>query len=232
MRRETPKIELSAFKEAVSRLCSQSFFIIDFDAHKVLFQSERMIYIDDATKKDIKGEYENPYFSLVSEDTLVMFSHLRKAYRYIGDFLSEDDYRNHISITHFPIVLRDNEIFISQRFTPLSINDNGNIKTGMFAVSPSTGKSMGNLILTPSGKRFRFSFEEGVFYEYNLNKDLTVMEKAIIQNSRMGMSTEEVADNLGISVNTVKTHKKKIFRKLEVNSLTELLSFVGEQQLL
>lgn len=231
MRRKNHQIDISSFKEAVSRLCSQSVFVIDFDSHKVLYQSDQMIYIDDATKRDIKREHENPYFSLVSEETFENLIQIQDECMLINSLLSKDDCRNHISITHFPIELRNNKIFISQKFTPLSIDEDGKIKTGMFAVSPSANRSMDSLLLTPSDRRFKFDFERGMFYEYNLNKDLTITEKAIIQKSRMGMTTDEIAESLGISINTVKTHKMRIFRKLGVNSVEQLLSFVGTQRL-
>ena len=40
----------------------------------------------------------------------------------------------------------------------------------------------------------------------------------------MGMSTEDIADNLFMSVNTVKTHKEKLFKKLNASTITEALA--------
>lgn len=46
------------------------------------------------------------------------------------------------------------------------------------------------------------------------------------------MTNEEIAQNLYISVNTVKTHRMRIFRKLHVETITEALTVVANYHLL
>lgn len=46
------------------------------------------------------------------------------------------------------------------------------------------------------------------------------------------MSNEEIADDLYLSLNTVKSHKMHIFKKLNVANITEALLVVGNYQLL
>ena len=46
------------------------------------------------------------------------------------------------------------------------------------------------------------------------------------------MSNEEIAADLFISVNTVKSHKLRIFKKLNVNSIAEALVIIGNYHLL
>ncbi|MCB1173866.1 MAG: response regulator transcription factor [Leptospiraceae bacterium] len=53
---------------------------------------------------------------------------------------------------------------------------------------------------------------------------LTHRERQILNEVVSGCSTRKIADLMGISVNTVKTHLKNIFKKLNVNSRIELLS--------
>ncbi len=53
-------------------------------------------------------------------------------------------------------------------------------------------------------------------------------EKEIIRLLCEGLTVKKIAGVLYISEYTVETHKKNIFRKLEVNSTPELLSFVYE----
>jgi len=52
--------------------------------------------------------------------------------------------------------------------------------------------------------------------------EMTVREKAITQRLLKGHANTEIADELHISVNTVKTHLKNIFCKFDVNSKMEL----------
>jgi len=51
---------------------------------------------------------------------------------------------------------------------------------------------------------------------------LSVREKAVFQRLLAGLSTEAIALDLGVSINTVGTFRKKLYRKLEVTSRLEL----------
>lgn len=54
-------------------------------------------------------------------------------------------------------------------------------------------------------------------------------EKDVIELIRKGLNSQEIADRLSVSMETVKTHRKNIFYKLGVKSVFELLKvFEGE----
>lgn len=54
---------------------------------------------------------------------------------------------------------------------------------------------------------------------------LTHSEIEIVRLIANGLTTKEIAEKKHISVHTVMTHRKNIFRKLEVNSISELTKF-------
>lgn len=56
----------------------------------------------------------------------------------------------------------------------------------------------------------------------NLNKDaLTITEKEMLKEIALGRKTKEIATIRNISVHTVITHRKNIYRKLDVNNVQE-----------
>jgi len=61
---------------------------------------------------------------------------------------------------------------------------------------------------------------------------LTDREIEIVRLIANGNSTKETADLLGLSPHTVATHRKNIFRKLEINSGSELVRYALENNLL
>lgn len=61
---------------------------------------------------------------------------------------------------------------------------------------------------------------EGKLRAYN---NLTQREKSVMKVLTSGNSSKECAEILHISIHTLETHKKNIFRKFEVNSVAELL---------
>jgi len=65
-----------------------------------------------------------------------------------------------------------------------------------------------------------------VFSRLAEDKTLTAKEIEVIEKILNGKSRKEIADELHISENTVKTHLKHIYEKLEVANKQELLTFL------
>ena len=57
-----------------------------------------------------------------------------------------------------------------------------------------------------------------------VSKSLSAREISIIQLAAKGFSSPEVAEMLGISVNSVKTHFRHIFEKMDVSDRTEAVT--------
>jgi DNA-binding NarL/FixJ family response regulator len=57
------------------------------------------------------------------------------------------------------------------------------------------------------------------------NNTLTVTEKEILRLIALGKTTKEIAAERFSSIHTITTHRKNIFRKLEVNSIHEATKY-------
>ncbi|WP_439183363.1 response regulator [Carboxylicivirga taeanensis] len=68
--------------------------------------------------------------------------------------------------------------------------------------------------------------------DFTVKAQITQREKEIIRLIVNGKSTEEISEALIISYETVKSHRKNIFRKLKLNKVTELIKYAYEHQLL
>jgi DNA-binding NarL/FixJ family response regulator len=86
----------------------------------------------------------------------------------------------------------------------------------------------------------------GIFYDtkldsqkYNLHHEdyfaktysLSKREVEIISFVKNGFSSEEIAQKLYLSFETVRSHRKNIYLKLGINKLSELIIFANEHQL-
>lgn len=218
--------------DAAARISGLSTIVVDFDKHELVYRSNQLVYIDESTNKDLKRECANPYWTLITDDTLEKLLLIRNHYLLPGKELSDTEYSNHICTIDYPIILRNHELFITQKFTPLTMRNDGITRLGMFTINYSNKKEMESSIIAPSGKRFRFNFDNGHFEEYDLGITLSIVEKTILHRARMGMTNEEIAKNLFISINTVKTHRMRIFKKLQVDTINEALAVVGNYQLI
>lgn len=61
--------------------------------------------------------------------------------------------------------------------------------------------------------------------------DLTDRQKDILQGLVDGKSYKMIADSCGITLETVRDHIKKIYRKLQINSRGELVSMLLDKRL-
>jgi DNA-binding NarL/FixJ family response regulator len=60
---------------------------------------------------------------------------------------------------------------------------------------------------------------------------ITRREKEIIAQLMKGHNVPQIAENLFISTHTVETHKKNIFKKLNIHNTIDLIKLVNEKQL-
>ena len=56
-------------------------------------------------------------------------------------------------------------------------------------------------------------------------QEFTDRERDIILLCRDGLIVKEIADRLGLSINTIQTHKKNIFLKLGINNQMEMVQY-------
>src|SRR5690554_4403785 len=62
----------------------------------------------------------------------------------------------------------------------------------------------------------------------NMERDavkLTASEKKILREIALGKTTKEIAEEMFLSFHTVNTHRRNIYRKLEVNSVNEVTRY-------
>jgi len=57
---------------------------------------------------------------------------------------------------------------------------------------------------------------------------LTVREYEIAQMIKAGLSNKMIAANLGVSVNTIRTHRANIMKKLNAHSVVELIKSIED----
>lgn len=75
--------------------------------------------------------------------------------------------------------------------------------------------------ITPAIARKVFDFFNA---KQNISEDLSEREKQVVDGIVAGLSYKLVADNMNISIDTVRKYIKSIYRKLQINSKGELIA--------
>jgi len=91
----------------------------------------------------------------------------------------------------------------------------------LFSQSESAGASAKIQVVQADNQETRSSFSKDV-------ETLTTTEKNVLDLYLEGRSAKEIAETLNLSVNTIKTHNRHIFIKLNVSSRNELLALARE----
>jgi DNA-binding CsgD family transcriptional regulator len=108
--------------------------------------------------------------------------------------------------------------------TPFLFDDNDNMwmLLGRISFSPKHYKNQHILYidLLDSNERYLLN-ESRDDFEMTPRPMLTHMEKSVLILCTRGYLQKEVAESLKISINTVKTHKRNLLRKLEADNVSE-----------
>ena len=74
----------------------------------------------------------------------------------------------------------------------------------------------------------RNNFQQPILENFEKKIKLTNREIELIELFSKGLSSKEIASQLNVSYFTVDTHKKNIFKKMNINSTVELVKFYYE----
>lgn len=215
-----------------AKLLNITCFIIDFDMHKLIYRSDKMLYLDDTSIDEPQRECENPYWARVSEETLGNLLLIRDKYPCVRQNINPEEFTTHVCTIDYPIIIKSHEFFINQKFIPLVMRPDGITKIALFIIGPSTCNHMESFILIESRIRYRFDFKAGMYMEFNMHRSLSNVEKAILLHVQKGFTIEEIADKLNVSVSTIKTHRMHIFKKLQVQTMPETLTVISNYNLI
>ena len=211
-------------------LTNSSCVVIDLEEHKIVYKSNTLLYTEEATPADKQRDCENPYWALLPDEYLERLAEVRRNYLHYCRAFNKP--QGHYSTTDFPIIVNGRELYINQKFSSLLAYSDGTIKLGMCLMSPSTGNKLESYIITETGKKLRYNFSTGRYIEETTRIDLSKMEKIVLTRMMKGMSSKEIANELGKSISTIKTYRSRIFKKLGVKSMHEALVVIEKYHLL
>lgn len=219
--------------DAAARITNESLFVIDFSKNKIVYRTENLLFVDEATMRDVQRESANPYWALIHDDDLGLILEARDAYLKLLDKLSMIQRQKHTFLTDIRIILHRRAYVISQKFTPLRMRPDGKLWLGLFCMTTSSNKTVESEHIAVFGEGFRYVYNQTnkSFQPFERDMHLTLMEKSILMLASKGLTLEQIAEDLYKSVNTIKTHRSRLFNKLHVNSMREALVFVSNYDL-
>lgn len=223
--------------QVMSRVSGQSLYIMDCRHLKFLYVSDNPLFLCGYRPRDVVRMSFLFYKKVAHPEDLDRIMNISiEALSVYTKYTREEctrmvmsyDFRIINPFTHQTVMI--NHSFIPAYFTP-----EGFISEGICLVRPSTQSDSGNALIKQNGITPLYEYSAGKGWMPIANyKTITITdrEKQILRITIQGYNNIEISEILSIDINTVKAHKKNIFKKLKVNNIAEAIVYASNNNLL
>ncbi len=220
--------------DAFAKLIYQSIHIIDYETRDFEYVSDNPIFLCGHTVEYVKDMgFDFLFKHAISEDLDLLATVNRVGF----DFFEKipKDKRTEYSISYnYHLKHKDgNLILINQKLTPLFITSKGKLWKALSVLSLSTEENAGHIKIYQEASKtvYHYSLQSNTWYKKK-RIILSIREKEILRLSARGFSIKATAESLYISIETVKYHRKNIYKKLKVNTISEAIVYASNNRML
>ena len=211
---------------AITRISGSGIYMVDYEKNRVFFMSENVARWC-GIPPEKAGSYDE-YVKCVPDDDYKMLIEINEAtFKYLQN-LPDDEIIKYTLSYNFHL----KKLLVHQYFTPVVVKD-GVIKIGLFVLTTPSEQESGRIIMRRYGSPDFYEYSR-IKKSWELKKGvlLSEIEKQVLWLSAQGMTVEQIGEETHKSQETVKTYKKRLFKKLGVASISEALIFAINNRLL
>ena len=211
---------------AFTRISGNGIYMVDYERNKVFFMSENITRWCGIPPEKV-GCYDEYVKCVPDSDYKMLIEINETAFKYLQNLPDDEIIKYSLSYNfHF------HKLLVHQYFTPVVV-ENGVIKIGLFVLTTPSEQESGRIIMRRYGNPD--------FYEYSRTQNkwehkdgvvLSDIEHKVLWLSAQGNTVEQIGEEIHKSPNTVKTCKKRLFKKLGVSSISEALIYAINNRLL
>lgn len=223
---------LNALK-AVSKVCDLSYYIIDYYRKDFLYVSPNPLFLSGYLREEVlKMGYDFYDVCVPLEDLELLIEINEAGFKFFYDLPVE---RRKQATISYDFRLRNKVlgslVMINHKLAPLLLTEDGNIWMAICLVTLSSRKTTGDvhIILKDDQTRYNFNRKEKLFEITEIEK-LTKREYEILKLIALGNCMEEISGKLEVSTSTIKNHKTRIFKKLNVRTASEAVFVFASNQ--
>jgi len=209
--------------EIISKMNNQSIGLLDFRKHNYFYISKNHIFLRETDNKEVKKKGELFAEEIIYEkDKLHQINMKNEAFNFLSRFDVEKQKKIRIFSTHRISYKNKDICIVSNQYKPILFDDNGIawIVLCISNIAPKHHKIETYIEFEDTNERFIFN-NKNLQFEKAENIVLTLKEQGILHLASQGYTSKEIATEMGISINTVKFHKKKILKKCEAQNISE-----------
>ncbi|MVZ60690.1 response regulator transcription factor [Sphingobacterium humi] len=219
---------------AFERLIYESIYTIDYEKQSFEYVSENPLFLCGYLVDEVRGMGIDFYFKNVVLDDLELLIKVNKVGSDFYDKIPLSDKKLYTISCDFHLKTNDNKrILVNQKLTPMFLTDKGSIWKALCIVSLSTAKTSGNIKISKKGynQELYFDLKDERWKSIDGIK-LSEREKEILRLSIRGFTINDIGNEIFVSPETVKFHRKKLFTKLGVSSMPEAIFYAANNKLI
>ena len=219
--------------DSVARSAYESFYIIDYHKKNFLYVSENPLFLCGCTPENAEKMGHGFFIKYVPENEHSLLLTINRAGFMFFNSVPVEDRMEYLLSYDFHLGKNYSPLLVNNKLKPLLLDKNGRLWLGLCMVSLSSHKEAGHVVMHHQGTadQWEYSLAEKRWFKL-APISLTAKERLILILSAKGYTMEQISDKAKISTNTIKFHKRKIFQKLNVQSITEALICAINQKML
>lgn len=206
------------------------FYILDVPRSNILYASRKMAHILGISGE---GRTDIDYNSFISHFNVLGNSEVM---RIVGEVLTgcQDfglaPHENEYAITFNCHIMERTKVggerrhLVTCKMILISSDADGKVKYVLCSMVLPAIRSAGEVIMYKANSRTYFRYNSGVhkWEEYQRSR-LGETERLILRLAAQGRTMSEIAADLCMSIASVKTHRKEIYKKMHVRNITSAL---------
>lgn len=220
--------------DAFSRLSYKSIYVIDYERKSFEYVSDNPLFLCGLSSQEVKELGYGFYFKCVKKEDLDLLLKINEAGFDFYERLPLEERKLYTISYDFHLINEKNKsVLINHKLTPIYLTEKGKIWKAMCLVALSPNNSAGNITISKQGgdNIWKFNLTSN-YWEKEEKVKLSEREIQILEFSARGLTINEIAEKICLSTDTVKFHRKKIFNKIDVQNISEALSYAKINKLI
>lgn len=220
--------------KAFARITYMSVYVIDYQNKGFEYVSDNPLFLCGLTPEEVQELGYGFYFRNVKKDDLPLLLKINEVGFDFYEKLPLEDRKNHTISYDFHIINeKKNTMLINHKLTPMFLTEDGKIWKAMCIVALSPNHTSGNITISKqgSGNIWKYDLESKKWVEEEKAK-LSDREIEILRFYARGLTITEIAEQIFVSADTVKFHRRKLFEKIGVQNITEALAYATNNKLI
>lgn len=221
---QTGLIERTA--DAFAKNTNQCIYISNAQSPEFFYTSGKFERLLGLTAEKVKEMGFRFYLDFVPEEEhRILYTAFKEGQNFLLNQLPAERTEYNISCDIHVLNSRK-KLLVHQTAPPILLGRDGMPLLSLCIMKPSIMHEAGNIVVKRKGHR--------AFYKYDMDKGEWIKESRIILNetergilllSSQGYKMEDIANILCKSLDTIKSSKRRLFLKMDVNNLQEAMAF-------